>query len=131
MKKIIVMGHGGYAEGIRQNIEMIAGVPECMHFVDLTKEDDINSFKEKLNLVMQAFGSEDEILFVCDLAGASPFRVAAEICILTPGKHYTTAGLNQMAILELSMSGDSELSIRELTDRAVETTRTSVVKFPE
>ncbi|MBP1753827.1 MAG: system fructose subfamily component [Firmicutes bacterium] len=129
MIKIIVLGHGGYAEGVRLNMEMIAGPCEAMHFIDLTKDDDLASFQQKVVNLTESF-SEDKILFVCDLLGATPFRVAAELSAVSNGKYYTVAGLNTMAFLELSMSADSELSIKELAERSVETTKTSVSIFP-
>ena len=130
MKRVIVMGHGGYAEGVKQNLEMIVGLSNCIHFIDLTKEDDLTSFKSKVDDLLQGF-KDDDVLFACDLLGASPFRVAAEFCVNHPENYYTVAGLNTMALLELSMIEDSELSMKELADRAIDTTRTSVAKFPE
>lgn len=130
MIRVIVMGHGGYAEGVKQNLEMIVGLSSSMYFIDLTKEDDLSSLKAKVDHLIQDF-NEDEVLFACDLLGASPFRVAAEICVNHPGKYYTVAGLNTMAYLELSMIEDSDLSIGELADRAVNTSKSAVAKFPE
>lgn len=130
MIRVVVMGHGGYAEGVKQNLEMIAGLSDSMYFIDLTKEDDLSGLKAKVNHVIQDF-NEDEVLFACDLLGASPFRVAAEICVNHPGKYYTVAGLNTMAFLELTMIEDSDLSIEELADRVVNTSKSAVAKFPE
>lgn len=130
MIRVVVIGHGGYAEGVKQNLEMIAGLSESMYFIDLTKEDDLTSFKNKVDHLLLDF-NDDEVLFACDLLGASPFRVAAEICVNHPGKYYTIAGLNTMALLELTMIEDSDLSIDELANRAVETTKSAVAKFPE
>ena len=130
MKKIVVMGHGGYAEGVRQNLEMIVGQSENMYFIDLTKEDDLAALENKVNHLIEGFNDDvDEVLFACDLLGASPFRVAATICVKHPGKYFTVAGLNSMALMELSMECD--LSIEELANRAIETTKTAVAKFPE
>ncbi len=130
MIRVVVMGHGGYAEGVKQNLEMIAGLSDSMYFIDLTKEDDLSGLKAKVNQVIQDF-NEDEVLFACDLLGASPFRVAAEICVNHPGKYYTVAGLNTMAFLELTMIEDSDLSIEELGNRVVNTSKSAVAKFPE
>ena len=130
MKRIVVMGHGGYAEGIRQNLEMIVGQPERMHFIDLTKEDDLAALEGKVNHLLEDF-PEDEVIFACDLLGASPFRVAAMQCANHPGKYFTVAGLNTMAFLEISMQTDSDLSIEELTNLAIETAKAAVARFPE
>lgn len=128
MIRVVVMGHGGYAEGVKQNLAMIIGPAEHMYFIDLTREDDLAALESKVNKLLESF-NEDEVLFVCDLLGASPFRVAAMLCVSHPGKYYTVAGLNAMALLELST--ESELSIEELANRALESTKTSVAKFPE
>lgn len=129
MIRIVVMGHGGYAQGVKQNLDMIAGHPDYMYFVDLTREDDLAAFEGRVNNLLESFNDEDEILFACDLLGASPFRVAAILSAGHPGKYYTVAGLNAAALLELCMECD--LSIEELVNRAVETTKESVKRFPE
>lgn len=130
MKRILVMGHGGYAEGVKQNLEMIAGPSQYMYFIDLNKEDDLADLKRKVSHLLKDF-KEDEVLFVCDLLGASPFRVAAEICAYNPGRYYTVSGLNTAALLELSLDQDENLSIEDLANRAVKSTKAAVAKFPE
>lgn len=128
MKRVVVMGHGGYAEGVKQNLDMIVGKAEHMYFIDLTKEDDLAVLENKVNCLLEGF-NDDEVLFACDLLGASPFRVAATICVNHPGKYYAVAGLNTMALLELSMASD--LSIEELANRAIETAKAAVARFPK
>ena len=130
MKKLIVMGHGGYAEGIRQNLEMIAGVPEQMYFVDLTREDDLAALEARVKGLLGTF-QDDEVMFACDLLGASPFRVAAMECAGNPGKYYAVAGLNTMAYLEASMNLNNDMSIEELVNLAMETAKSAVARFPE
>ncbi|HWQ30802.1 MAG TPA: PTS sugar transporter subunit IIA [Negativicutes bacterium] len=130
MIRIVVMGHGGYAEGVRQNLGMIAGESEAMCFVDLTREDDLADFENRVKQLLEGFG-EDEVLFACDLLGASPFRVAAMLCAANPGRYYTVAGLNTMAFLELCLNGEEGLSVEAMANRAIETTRASVARFPE
>lgn len=129
MVRVVVMGHGGYAEGVRQNLEMIVGKAQHMYFIDLTKEDDLAALENKVNQLLEGFVNEDEVLFACDLLGASPFRVAATHSANNPGKYITVAGLNTMAYIELNM--DNDLSLEEIANRAVETTKTSVTKFPQ
>jgi PTS system N-acetylgalactosamine-specific IIA component len=53
--------------------------------------------------------------------------VAAMLSVNHPGKYYTVAGLNTAALLELSM--ESDLSVEELAERAVQTTKEGVQKF--
>ncbi|MDD4569264.1 MAG: PTS system fructose subfamily transporter subunit IIA [Tepidanaerobacteraceae bacterium] len=128
MINIIVMGHGGYAEGIKNNLRMLSGEPEYMHFLDLTPESDLNTLETNLNTLLEKIGDQD-VLFSCDLFGASPFRVAAMKCMANPGRYMLVTGLNTMAYVELSMP--SELSLEGLAKRSVETTKDSVKRFPE
>jgi len=125
------MGHGGYAEGIRKNIEMVAGLSSHMYFVDLEKEEDLADLKAKVRELLEGFAEDTDVLFACDLLGASPFRAAAEICIDHPGKYYAAAGLNVMALLEMDLDEGSECTMEAYVNRAIETTKTTVAKFPE
>lgn len=130
MKRIVVLGHGGYAEGMRQNLEMIIGPSGNMYFVDLTAEDGLAGLESKVNRLLEGFG-DDEVLFACDLLGASPFRVAAMLCANNPGRYYTVAGLNTAAFLEVSINAQSDMPVAELAKLAVEAAKTAVARFPE
>lgn len=131
MKRIVVMGHGGYAEGIKQNLDMIIGPQENMYFADLTKEDDLSDFESRVNAIIDGFADDDEILFACDLLGASPFRVAAMLSASSDGKYYTVAGLNTMAFIDVSMSAEGDMSIEELAKHSMETAKAAIARFPE
>lgn len=128
MGQVIVMGHGGYAKGVQENLKMIVGAPDHMHFIDLTPEEDLADFQTKFDAVLTGIPKE-ELLFACDLAGASPFRVAALYSAEHAGRAVTVTGLNAMAFMELSMN--AELPVNQLANRAIETTKQSVGKFPE
>lgn len=131
MKKVIVIGHGGYAQGVKLNLEMIVGPLENMYFVDLTKEDDMAALENKVAQLVGSFGKEDEVLFACDLLGASPFRVAAMLSANHPGRYITVTGLNTMAFIEINLNKESDMTVGELADLALETARAATVKFPE
>lgn len=131
MKRIVVMGHGGYAEGIRQNLEMIIGPQENMHFADLTKDDDLSDYEQRINDLIAEFEPDDEILFACDLLGASPFRVAAMLSANSDGKYCVAAGLNTMAFIEASMKLTEDITITELAKLSIQTAKDAIVIFPE
>ena len=127
MTEIIVIGHGGYGEGVRTNLEMVTGVPENMHFLNFTKEQDRAELEAHMDELLGRLG-EKEVLFCCDLPGATPFQAAALRTAANAEKYRTVAGLNQMAYMELSM--DSSGTAAELAKRAIETTKESVTEFP-
>lgn len=127
MVNIIVMGHGGYAEGVRGNLEMLSGIPKRMYFLDLDGDGGLGELEKKLDELLEDI-KDEEILYACDLLGASPFRLAAMRCVEHPETQVLVTGLNTMAYVELSIPAE-ELSLSELADRAVSTTIESVSKF--
>lgn len=127
MAEIIVIGHGGYADGIRTNLEMVVGVPDNMHFLDFALGQERSELEENLDSMLSGMQNE-EVLFCCDLPGATPFQVAAIRTAEHPGKYRTVVGINNMAYMEMAM--DENSSVEELACRAVETTKESVVQFP-
>jgi len=128
MSQVIVMGHGGYAKGVCENLKMIVGTADHMHFIDLEPNEDLADFQIKFDAILSGMQKE-EILFACDLMGASPFRLAAVYSAEHADQAITVSGLNAMAFMELCMN--SELPVSELANRAIETTKQSVGKFPE
>lgn len=127
MTNIIVMGHGAYAAGTKENMDMIVGVPSTMHFLDLTRQKDLATLEEELDSLLETLDSE--VLFVCDLMGASPFRIAAMKSAENPEKYCTVTGVNTMGFMELAMQND--MSAYELANHALEASRTAMVRFPE
>lgn len=126
MVNIIVMGHGGYARGTKENLEMVSGVSNNMHFIDLTKEDSLDILEEKVKKLLDEFG-DNQVLFACDIMGASPFRIAAMITAENQERYCTVAGLNAMAYMELAMANDGD--VHALAEKAINTTKESVIKF--
>ena len=127
MAEIIVIGHGGYGDGVRTNLEMVTGVPANMHFLNFTKEQDRAKLEAQLDEMLGKL-SDREVLLCCDLPGATPFQAAAIRTASNAERYRVVVGLNQMAYMELAM--DSSQTVDELAKRAVETTKESVMQFP-
>lgn len=127
MRKIIVIsGHGNYAAGIRSTLELLAGKNDDLFYVDFTAEDTDLTLKEKLSAIVEE-NKDSEILFVCDLLGGTPFKVAAEIS--NPSDRMElVAGCNVGGILEMVFSKDA-YSIGELADKMVEQSKKSTLRF--
>ena len=127
MAEIIVIGHGGYADGIRTNLEMVVGVPENMHFLNFALGQERTELEDNLDKMLEQMKNE-EVLFCCDLPGATPFQVSAIRTAANPEKYQTVVGINQMAYMEMAMEGTG--TAKDLAFRAVETTKESVMQFP-
>ena len=76
MAEIVIIGHGGYAEGVRSNLEMVIGVPESMHFLNFALGMERSELEAALSALVEGMEGR-EILFCVDLPGATPFQLAA------------------------------------------------------
>lgn len=128
MAEIIVVGHGTYPEGIRTNLEMVVGVPAYMHFVNFSQDMSRGDLEDKLAALVAELAGE-QILFCVDLPGATPFQVCALQTAADPANRCTVVGLNNMAYMEMAM--DAQDRVQALAARAADSTRESLVIFPE
>lgn len=126
MTNVIVLGHGGYGSAIQRNLGMLMGVAEHYHYIDFNETDDLEILREKIQKVLTEVG-DDDVLFCCDLAGGSPFREAAMICVEHPN-YSCVAGLNTSAYTEMTFNLD--MTPAELGTMACEVAKESIMQFP-
>lgn len=126
MAALVIVGHGGYGTAIGQALEMLMGPAEGVTYLNFTAQDDINTLAASLRQAAALY--EGEVLFACDLAGGSPFRQAAMLCLERPGA-MAVAGLNMAAYAE--MVNNLELPAEELLELGIEVTQSTILRFPE
>ena len=128
MVEIVVVGHGTYPQGIRTNLEMVVGVPENMHFVNFTPDMSREDLEQNLDTLLENLAGKP-VLFCVDLPGATPFQVCALRTVAEPENRRTVVGINNMAYMEMAM--DTLEDVTQLAKRSLDTTRESLVLFPE
>lgn len=127
MRKIIILcGHGNYATGVQSTLELLAGKNQDLFYVDFTAEDTDVTLKEKLTAIVRE-NKDVEILFVCDIIGGTPFKVAAEISNFSE-KMELVVGCNIGGILEMIFVKDG-ISLIEFADNMVEQSKNSTLRF--
>ncbi|PJI09217.1 MULTISPECIES: hypothetical protein [Clostridium] len=127
MKNILIIsGHGKYATMIKSSIEFLAGGSDEIEYIDFTDKDTDITLKEKMKKVLVKY-ENDNVLFVCDILGGTPFKCAVELSI---GKDSieVTAGCNVSSIIE-SIFQKNSMSISELADFIIESSKNSTGKF--
>ena len=127
MVEIIVVGHGTYPQGIRTNLEMVAGVPENMHFVNFTPDMSREDLEKNLDALLEILAGKP-VLFCVDLPGATPFQVCALRTAAESECRRTVVGINNMAYMEMAMDALEDVDL--LAKRSLDTTRESLVSFP-
>lgn len=76
MVGIILATHGGFADGIMQSGSMIFGDQPDVAAVTLQPSEGPNDIRKKMEDAIASFESQDEVLFLVDLWGGTPFNQA-------------------------------------------------------
>lgn len=100
MLSIILTGHGGFASGMEKAMKQILG--EQSQFIAIDFQLDC----------------EDGIVFLTDLLGGTPFRVASTLAMQKPGCEVIT-GTNLQLLLEMVLEREG-LSGEEFRVQALE-----------
>lgn len=126
MTEVIVTGHGGYASAVKRSLLMLVGNTTGFYFVDFNEQDDVETLKRNLMDVLQKTCQKD-VLFVCDIAGGTPFRESAFLCT-TCESYVAVAGINISALSEICFN--RHLNAGELAQLAQQVTLQSQAVFP-
>ena len=125
MKQIIIItGHNHFASGILSSLTMIAGTKDNVYAVDFLSDDNDPSLEGKFNKIIDE-NKDSEILFVCDLMGGTPFKVASKLAF-TNDNYEVVTGINLGGLIDTSMKLD-KMSIGELKTSCKDASIKSVI----
>ena len=125
MVGIILATHGEFAEGILQSGSMIFGEQENVKAITLHPSDSPESLKERMQEAIATFDNQDEVLFLVDLWGGTPFNQANNLC----DEHSNwaiVAGLNLPMLIEAYSSRFSMETAKEIAAAIIEPAREGV-----
>lgn len=121
MVGIILASHGGFAEGIFQSAEMIFGKQENLAHCILKPDEGPDDIKAKMKKAIESFDNQDEVLFLIDLWGGTPFNQANNLVKEHEGSDWAiVTGMNLPMVIEA-------LGQRMASDKASEIA-TAIVK---
>lgn len=125
MKKLIITGHGRYGTAVKEVIEFIAGNQISIIYCDFLGNQSEKDLERKYIEIIEE--NDNENIFICDIPGATPFRVAA---MLTKKYNniYVIGGVNISAILEIIFHLE-DLSANEILQELENITKKTVIRF--
>ena len=91
---IILASHGEFAKGVRQSGSMLFGNPEKVEVITFMPGEGPEDLSKKYQEAIEKFSPEDQILFLVDLWGGSPFNEANRIFEQNQETTGIIAGLN-------------------------------------
>lgn len=123
MTLVIILGHGNYASGLKSNLAMLLGDLEHFKYIDFLVDNSREELNEKIDKAIK--NHDGDVLFICDLAGGTPFREACLRKVEHPN-YEVIAGVNTAGIAEIAYLDDSA---KVLADLAVSASKEATLKF--
>ena len=131
MVGIILASHGDFAKGILQSGTMIFGEQQNVQAVTLAPSEGPDDIKAKMKEAIASFENQDEVLFLVDLWGGTPFNQADSLVEEHKDKWAIVAGMNLPMVIEAYASRFSMESAHEIAANIIKTATDGVKVKPE
>lgn len=130
MVSIVLASHGDLAEGIKQTGSMVFGNQEAVAAVSLMPSMGPDDFRQKVEEAVATFDNQQEVLFLVDLWGGTPFNQISALC----ESHETWAiatGLNLPMLVEAYSARFTTETAHEIASHIFTEARNGVRLKPE
>lgn len=131
MVGIILASHGDFATGIMQSGSMIFGEQANVKAVTLQPSEGPNDLRAKMEKAIATFDNQDEVLFLVDLWGGTPFNQANGLIDGHEDKWAIVTGLNLPMLIETYASRLSMETAHEIATHITSVAREGVKTRPE
>lgn len=131
MVGIILASHGEFAKGILQSSTMIFGKQKNVQSVMLMPSEGPDDIKAKMKDAIASLDNQDEVLFLVDLWGGTPFNQANSLFEEHKDKWAIVAGMNLPMVIEAYGARLSMESAHEIAANILKTARGGVKVKPE
>lgn len=105
MLGIILSGHGGFASGLEQAMKQILGEQPQFIAIDFPEASTTALLTSQMEQALAQLDPQQEVVFLTDLLGGTPFRVASTLALQQPGREVIT-GTNLQLLLEMVLERD-------------------------
>lgn len=131
MVGIILASHGEFANGILQSGSMIFGEQANVKAVTLQPSEGPNDLRAKMEEAIATFENQEEVLFLVDLWGGTPFNQANGLIDGHEDKWAIVTGLNLPMLIETYASRLSMETAHEIATHITSVAREGVKTRPE
>ena len=131
MVGIILASHGEFANGILQSGSMIFGEQQNVAAVTLMPSEGPDDVRAIMVAAIATFENQDEVLFLVDLWGGTPFNQANNLLEAHKDKWAIVAGMNLPMVIEAYASRFSMNTAHEIAAHIIATAKDGVKVKPE
>ncbi|WP_083647785.1 PTS sugar transporter subunit IIA [Ileibacterium valens] len=127
MTGIIITGYGKFAEGLKDALEAVTGPAENIETVSFSQNDTEELFNTRLQDAINHLKGCSSILFLCDMTGGIPYRLATQNAEQMESE--VLAGINLGMLVESSISRQFTLDVHALAEQVLNIGRDQVERF--
>ncbi len=131
MVGVILASHGEFAKGIFQSGSMIFGDQADVKPCTLMPSEGPEDIRKKMEDAIASFEQQDEILFLVDLWGGTPFNQASALLDGHEDKWAIVTGLNLPMLIETYASRMSMETAHEIAAHVLQTAKEGVQINPK
>ena len=131
MVGIILASHGKFADGILQSGSMIFGDQDNVESVILLPNEGPDDIRLKMENAIGRMDNKDEILFLVDIWGGTPFNQANKLVTENGGKWAIVTGLNLPMLIEAYASRLSMYTAHDIAKHILSESRSGIKILPE
>lgn len=124
MIALIIASHGELAEKLVDTSEMIFGKQENIGVVNFLPGENFDNLKNKYEEQLDKLDTKDGVLFLVDIFGGSPFKVASSVA-LNDENMDIIAGMSLPMLLEIYKTRDY-LNLEQVVKFAKETAQAGI-----
>ena len=119
--KILIVGHGEYATGMKSEIKLLTGVNNNIDAINLNEELTHNDYTM---MVQEYVANNKELIVFADMTGGAPFQIASREILLNEESEnqFVIGGVSVGCILEVVMNTlvlNVEDELKNIIDTAV------------
>jgi len=105
MLGVILTGHGHFASGLYQAALQIIGQQPGFMAIDFPDGLSTDQLESQLQSALQQCEKGEGVIFLTDILGGSPFRIAAQLSFVQPNIEVIT-GTNLPLVIEMLLERD-------------------------
>lgn len=101
--KILIVGHGEYATGVKSAIKLLTGVCEGLDAINLNDDITHDKFTE---IIKEYIKVNNDLIVFADISGGAPFQITSREVLLNEDSEnqYVVGGVALGCILEIVMN---------------------------
>ena len=130
MFSVILASHGELAKGMWMSCEMIIGHQEQIGICSLMPKDSPQDFKAQVETTLNLLHQPEEVLFLVDLWGGTPFNQIQTLFQDHKNYHLIT-GMNLALVIEVCMLRQSDTPLQEVVKQVLTTSKDALKALPQ